>query len=69
MKTKVSILFYAKRAKVNENGLLPIYTYITVNGKRIEMKTGRFLDGSKWSTSAGKIERSVRRSSFSKQTG
>lgn len=56
MKTKVSILFYAKRAKVNANGLFPIYTRITVNGKRIEMSTGRFIDGSKWSTSAGKMK-------------
>lgn len=32
MKTKVSILFYAKRAKASVNGLAPIYTRITVNG-------------------------------------
>ncbi len=56
MKTKVSFLFYAKRAKVNANGLFPIYTRITVNGKRIEMSTGRFVDPSKWSTSAGKMK-------------
>jgi len=56
MKTKVSILFYAKRAKVNANGLFPIYTRITVNGKRIEMSTGRFVDGSKWSSSTGKMK-------------
>ena len=56
MKTKVSILFYAKRAKVNANGLFPIYTRITVNGKRIEMSTGRFVDPSKWSASAGKMK-------------
>ena len=56
MKTKVSILFYAKRAKVNANGLFPIYTRITVNGKRIEMSTGRFVDPTKWSTSAGKMK-------------
>ncbi len=56
MKAKVSILFYAKRAKVNANGLFPIYTRITVNGKRIEMSTGRFVDPTKWSTSAGKMK-------------
>ena len=37
MKTKVSILFYAKRAKASVNGLVPIYTRITINGKRIEL--------------------------------
>jgi site-specific recombinase XerD len=35
MKTKVSILFYAKKAKAAANGLVPIYTRITINGKRI----------------------------------
>ena len=39
MKTKVSILFYAKRAKASVNGLVPIYTRITINGKRIELST------------------------------
>ncbi|WP_245234915.1 Arm DNA-binding domain-containing protein [Tamlana crocina] len=56
MKTKVSILFYTKRAKVNANGLFHIYTRITVNGKRVEMSTGRFVEPSKWSASAGKMK-------------
>jgi site-specific recombinase XerD len=56
MKTKVSILFYAKRAKANANGLVPIYTRITINGKRIELSTNRFVEISKWSTEAGKIK-------------
>lgn len=56
MKTKVSILFYAKKAKIAANGLIPIYTRITVNGKRIELSTNRFVENSKWSTEAGKIK-------------
>ena len=56
MKTKVSILFYAKRAKASVNGLVPIYTRITVNGKRIELSTNRFVEISKWSTEAGKMK-------------
>lgn len=56
MKTKVSILFYAKRAKANINGLVPIYTRITVNGKRIELSSNRFVEPSKWSTEAGKMK-------------
>lgn len=55
MKTKVSILFYAKRAKANVNGLVPIYTRITINGKRIELSSNRFVEISKWSTEAGKM--------------
>ncbi len=56
MKTKVSILFYAKRAKASVNGLIPIYTRITINGKRIELSTNRFVEISKWSTEAGKMK-------------
>jgi site-specific recombinase XerD len=56
MKTKVSILFYAKKAKTAANGLVPIYTRITINGKRIELSTNRFVEISKWSTEAGKIK-------------
>jgi site-specific recombinase XerD len=56
MKTKVSILFYAKRAKANANGLVPIYTRITIDGKRIELSTNRFVEISKWSTEAGKMK-------------
>ncbi len=56
MKTKVSILFYAKKAKAAVNGLIPIYTRITINGKRIELSTNRFVEISKWSTEAGKMK-------------
>jgi site-specific recombinase XerD len=56
MKTKVSILFYAKRAKANVNGLVPIYTRITINGKRIELSSNRFVEMSKWSSEAGKMK-------------
>lgn len=56
MKTKVSILFYAKKAKAAVNGLVPIYTRITINGKRIELSTNRFVEISKWSTLAGKMK-------------
>ena len=56
MKAKVSILFYAKRAKTNVSGLVPIYSRITVNGKRIELTTGRFVEFSKWSAEAGKMK-------------
>ena len=56
MKAKVSILFYAKRAKASVNGLVPIYTRITINGKRIELSTSRFVHINKWSTEAGKMK-------------
>lgn len=49
MNAKVSILFYAKKAKANRSGLIPIYTRITVSGKRIELSTNRFIKSDQWS--------------------
>jgi hypothetical protein len=36
MKTKVSILFYAKRAKANNLDVYLIYAQITIQSKRFE---------------------------------
>ncbi len=49
MNAKLSILFYAKRAKTNANGLIPIYLRVTVDGERIELTTKRFTHPDKWS--------------------
>ncbi len=49
MNTKLSILFYAKRAKTNTNGLIPIYLRVTVDGERIEFSTKRFSHPDRWS--------------------
>ena len=56
MKTKTSILFYAKRARINAKGQFPIYTLITVNGRRIEFSTGRYISPEKWSSDKGKMK-------------
>ncbi|WP_430929045.1 site-specific integrase [Polaribacter marinivivus] len=56
MKTKTAILFYAKKTKVNSKGLCAIYTRITVNGKRMEFSTGRFIQPEKWSSAGGKVK-------------
>ncbi|MEG2078836.1 phage integrase SAM-like domain and Arm DNA-binding domain-containing protein [Chryseobacterium sp.] len=49
MKARVSILFYAKKAKANKEDLVPIYTRITISGKRIELSTNRFVKFNQWS--------------------
>ena len=36
MKTKISVLFYAKKSKAKSNLQVPVYLRITVNGKRSE---------------------------------
>ncbi len=56
MKTTISILFYLKRAKVNPKGLVPIFQRITVNGKRIDKSTGKYIDPLKWSVEGAKMK-------------
>jgi site-specific recombinase XerD len=56
MQTKISILFYAKRAKSTSDGLVPIYLRVTVNGQRIEQSTKRYVEPIKWSSEQGKMK-------------
>lgn len=56
MKTTITNLFYLKRAKANANGLVPIYHRTTINGKRIDKSTGKYIDPIKWSSEAGKMK-------------
>ncbi|KGO89001.1 site-specific integrase [Flavobacterium suncheonense] len=56
MKNKISILFYAKSVKETKNGLIPIYLRITIDGKRIELSTSKFIEKSKWNSQSGKIK-------------
>jgi len=56
MQAKVSILFYAKRAKATTGGLIPIYLRVTVDGQRIEISTKRYVDGGKWSVEQGRMK-------------
>jgi hypothetical protein len=43
MNATISILFYLKRAKANSQGLAPIFQRITINGKRLDNSTGKFV--------------------------
>lgn len=56
MHTKISILFYAKRAKATTSGLVPIYLRITIDGQRIEISTKRYLEPSRWSVEQGRVK-------------
>lgn len=56
MSNKISILFLAKSSRALKNGLIPIYLRITVNGKRIELPTGKNADKTKWSATSGRIK-------------
>lgn len=55
MKTTFSLLFYLKKPKKQQNGLVPIYLRITINGKRAETTSGRECDPMVWNTAAGRL--------------
>src|SRR3546814_8141294 len=56
MSSKLTILFYGKTSKTTKEGLLPIYLRVTINGKRFEVSTGRYLDASRWSVASGRAK-------------
>ena len=56
MEATITNLFYLKRAKANVHGLVPIYHRTTINGKRLDKSTGKFIDPTKWSTEAGRMK-------------
>ena len=56
MKTKITLHFYAKSTKSNSAGQFPIYVRLTVNGKRLEFSTKKFIDPSKWSSEMTKMK-------------
>ena len=55
MNATISILFYLKRAKANAHGLAPIFQRITINGRRLDNSTGKFVDPSKWHPEMSKM--------------
>jgi hypothetical protein len=56
MNTTITILFYVKRAKANTQGLAPIFQRITIDGKRLESSTGKFVFPDKWSSEMSKMK-------------
>lgn len=55
MDNPISILFYLKRVKVNAQGLAPIFQRITINGRRLDNSTGKFVDPDKWHSEMSKM--------------
>ena len=56
MKTKILVLYFLRKSKVNAQGQMPIYQRITINGERFDMSTGIFIEEDKWLSEAGKIK-------------
>jgi len=50
------ILFYAKRSRATLRQTLPIYLRVTIQGKRMEVTTNRFVLPHQWSAKANKVK-------------
>lgn len=55
MANKITILFHTRIVDKAEDELVPIYLRISIDGKRIEQSTNRFVDRLKWSASANRM--------------
>ncbi|RKS02968.1 site-specific integrase [Flavobacterium sp. 102] len=56
MNSPVSILFYIKRAKVNSNGVCPIYVRVTIDAKRFEFSANKSVSPDNWSSEGSKVK-------------
>lgn len=56
METRLSILFYGKKTKLESDKELSIYLRVTINGQRFEVSTGRYVEPTKWSPESGKVK-------------
>src|SRR5690554_4698366 len=51
-----STLLWGNKNRINKSGEIPIYLRITVNGKRAEISTNRFVDKNAWLPSAQRVK-------------
>ena len=54
MRTNVNLLFYLKKPKNYQTGIMPVYLRFTVDGKRSEAATGRKCDPARWNSKSGR---------------
>jgi hypothetical protein len=48
MNKTFNLLFFVKKSKVRPNGTAPIYIRITIDGKKTEISSKRYIDPLKW---------------------
>ena len=53
MENRISIHYFVKKSNANSKGNVPIYMRITLNGKRMEFSTNRFVDPKSWKDGLG----------------
>ena len=56
MNTTVSVLFYIKRAKANNEGICPIYVRVTIQSKRFEFSANKYVNPERWSVEGTKVK-------------
>ena len=56
MNTTVSVLFYIKRAKANNEGFCPIYVRVTIQSKRFEFSANKYVNPERWSAEGTKVK-------------
>lgn len=56
MNTTVSVLFYIKRSKSNNEGICPIYTRVTIQAKRFEFSANKYVNPERWSGEGSKVK-------------
>jgi hypothetical protein len=55
MNNSLGLLFYVKRSKMTEEGNAPVYLRITIDGKRIEVSSKRYVNPDKWNANRQKL--------------
>ncbi|WP_395065822.1 site-specific integrase [Flavobacterium sp.] len=56
MNTTVSVLFYIKRSKANNEGICPIYVRVTIQAKRFEFSANKYVNPERWSSEGAKVK-------------
>ncbi|MFM9988338.1 site-specific integrase [Flavobacterium sp.] len=56
MNTTVSVLFYIKRSKANNEGICPIYARVTIQAKRFEFSASKYVNPERWSPEGSKVK-------------
>ena len=56
MSATMSILFYAKISRTTIRKTIPIYLRVTIEGKRMEVTTNRFVFPNQWSSKMGRVK-------------
>ena len=56
MNTTVSVLFYIKRSKANNEGICPIYARVTIQAKRFEFSANKYVNPERCSGEGSKVK-------------